>query len=200
MDWMFSKTSDEDILHGKAFEFEDKYFSDMTLKDYEKELTAHEVLVNGEWVKCIGDYCNPGDLSIDGWRFVIVKNPKGYAGKCFPNTQEIRIAESHKRDDYVLLHEMIHAYESMLSDIRYEQYKHFLIIELYEKLSPSIPDLKKLIIRDIHTLDHVHNPLFFLKSIDLDSRLKEPLGTIYGYGRKELFKEVKNGRSDYKAR
>lgn len=34
----------------------------------------------------------------------------------------------------------------------------------------------------------VHNPLFMLKSLDLDLRLGKPLGAVYSYGRNDLFK------------
>jgi len=193
MEWVGTRTPDERSLQERAFDFEEQYFGDMTLKDYEEELTAQEVKKDGECYTGIGDVCNPGDLDIEGWRFFVVKNPEGYggyAGICRPKSKVIKIAETAKNDDRVLLHEMIHAYEVMLSNLKYERFKQFLIIELYEKLSPVIPDLKKLIMKDIHTLFNEHNnPLFMLKSLDLDLRLNKPLGSVYSYGRERLFEK-----------
>jgi len=186
-EWFFTKTPEEDYLQRKAFEYEEKYFSDMTMRDFEKVLSVELCDINGKHKEVWGDISEPGDLTIDGWRFIIVKNPKGYSGKCIPGSKTIKIGMGDEDKDAVLLHEMVHAYETMLSDIVYVPYLQFILIELYEKLSPRIKDLKQLIIKDLHVNNFVHSPLFMLKSIDLDLQLNKPLGTIYGYERNFLF-------------
>jgi len=74
---------------------------------------------------------------------------------------------------------MIHAYEYMLP----ENYRQFLTIMLFDKLQKRIPRLLKKIKKDMHTLLQIHEPLFLLKSFDLDLRLRKPLGTVYNYER-----------------
>jgi len=58
-------------------------------------------------------------------------------------------------------------------------------------LLPKIPKLEEMILIDIHIGNYVHSPFFMLKSLDLDLRLKKPLGTIYSYGRTVMDQAVK---------
>jgi hypothetical protein len=185
-------------LFDKAIEFEERYFSDMTLKEFEKELTKYEILEDGNLIETYGDLVLDLGLEICGnnpaswWRFSIVENPdpdnKEVAGVCYGKERIIKISEQHKDDDITLLHELIHAYEVMLG--QYSRFEQFLVLKLYEKLLPRIPNLMELVILDNHRdlIVQQHNPLFMLKSLDLDLRLEKTLGTVYSYERDDLLK------------
>jgi len=47
--WFESTTPEEERLLNKIYEFEEKYFTDLTLKDYEIDLTGFRNEVIGKW-------------------------------------------------------------------------------------------------------------------------------------------------------
>jgi len=113
---------------------------------------------------------------------------EGWDGACDGKERLILIAKHLKDRDLILLHEMIHGYEFMLEP--YLCYHQFVLIKLYEKLLLQIPNLNKIIAWDMHNENTVyHSPLFLLKSLDLDIRLKQPIGTVYNYHRQYVFKK-----------
>lgn len=181
LEWRKSCTREELKLLEKAIDMEEKYFSDMTLKDYCEKLGRYQVKHEGEWIDITdSEYLNGVDIS-DGWRFKIARD-LDCLGRCNSKERLIEINESNKDDETTLLHELIHAYESMLS----EGFKQYLLIDLYERLLPQVPRLKELLTSEMHCFSYRrigHTPLFILKSLDLDLRLNRPLGTIYGYGK-----------------
>lgn len=180
--WWGTITPEELDLQGRASELEEKYFSDMVLLDHEEELAGCEIKRNGEWVKVKGNLSEL-DINIDGWRFKVLRYLKGgCSGRCAGNERLIEVARKYKDDDNTLLHEMIHAYEFMLP----EHYKRYLTIKLYKKPYNLIDDIDRLLVADLHIDNLVHAPLFLLKSIDLDLRLGEKIGTVYGYGREDI--------------
>jgi predicted membrane GTPase involved in stress response len=180
---------DEIALLNRALDFEEKYFGDMTLSDFEDELSGVEWDIDGERVKDSGDIKSEQGITIEEWRFIIVKNSENYEGQCDSRSHAINISEKYKNDDTVLLHEMIHAYEGMLwQHIFFFQY---VLIKLYKKLSEQVSKIDELIMFDQHVVNQVHSPLFCLKSFDLDLRLNQKLGTIYGYGREDMFNSDK---------
>ena len=69
------------------------------------------------------------------------------------------------------------------------QLDDFVLLKLYDALLPKIDNLKKLISLDKHAEFREHSLLFILKSIKLDLELGYKLGTIYEYGRKELYED-----------
>lgn len=162
----------------------------MMLKDYEGELAAFQAEINGEWVDRTENLLGDKSLSLGDnlWRFKIVEKTEDWDGHCNHKERLITIVKSEKKNIYMLLHEMIHAYEFMLEE-NCEMYKQFLLIDLYERLLIKVPDLKKKMKLDLHSMLRVHSPLFMLKSLDLDIRLNKPLGTVYAYGREEIFND-----------
>lgn len=197
--WFLSCTNEERGLCARAIDLEETYFSDMTLKDYSK-LGEYQTKKGDAWVPVISSLDESGILDISyGWRFTIVRDSE-WSGRCTPGEKLIEIDEAYKDDDVVLLHEMIHAYESLLTTEGLEVYKQYLIIDLYERLLPRIPDLRDLLLADANIISaegtgFVHGPLFLLKSADLDLRHEWPLGTTHGYGRQDVFEQVRASRS-----
>lgn len=186
--WLNSKTPDEEKILTKMCEFEDKYFADLTLKDLKKEFIRWINKTNGRLDKDYDDLLGDKGLSLykNEWKIKLVKTKQsllyGWGAACVCKDNLIKIEGFFKDNDSILLHEMIHAYEFMLTE--YSNYQQFLVLELYKKLLPKIPDLDRIIKWDIHIKNSVyHSLLFLLKSIDLDLQLMQPLGTIYGYGR-----------------
>lgn len=185
--WCMSpKSADVKKLRTRTFEYEEKYFKDISLEEFGKELTAYEVKEKGKWVKVCDGFSQDFDLGMDSWRFLIVDDLGPAAGDCNGPEKIIRLTEKYKRNKITLLHEMIHAFESMLAE-ECETYKQFLIVILYRRLRTKIPDLAKLISIDCHREGLVHSVFFMLKSLDLDLRLKKRLGTVYSYGRRKMF-------------
>ncbi|MCL4419554.1 hypothetical protein M1146_05660 [Patescibacteria group bacterium] len=86
-------------------------------------------------------------------------------------------------NDLTLLHEIIHAFEFMLSGVRLD---NFVTVRLFVELSYKIPNLSELINRDSHLDNKEHTTLFLLKSLKLDLELNLKSGTIYAYGREDL--------------
>lgn len=192
--WVKNQNPEERRIKLKAFEFQDKYFQDMTLKEYAEELTAVES--DGEIY--IDDFSQDPPASIKRWR-IRIKIKLDFDGLCNSKDQVIEIKKEKGHKNLILLHEMIHAYEDMLSE-EAEVYKQYIILRLHQKLLPKIPDLMNLITRDCHRDQAVHSILFLLKSLDLDLRLKKPLGTVYAYGRKKDFTPWKIGNQNKKNR
>ncbi len=187
-----STAPEEERLLNKIYEFEEEYFTDLTLKDYEKDLAGYRKKLIVKWETDNGDLLVNENMSfIDNkWKVKLMRSLvylEGYYGFCNGKERLIAIAEPLKDDDLTLLHEMIHGYESMLEP--YIGYHQFALIKLHEKLSLQIPNLYKIIEWDMHTKNTVyHSPLFLLKSLDLDIRLKQPFGSVYCYGREYYFR------------
>lgn len=120
----------------------------------------------------------------------IVDDNKEYSSQFNPNEHTIFITRSHIDDKRVILHEMIHAYEHMLEQ-KHHMLNEYLLLALYKKLSPLIPDLDKRLAEHgemysqyrVRSLGGYHGLLFYLKSLDLDIRCDYKLGTVCGYGR-----------------
>ncbi len=180
--WLSTATSDEMELRLKALVLQEKYFNDMNLRLYSKELTKIEM--DGRVLH--DDLSETLNINIDDWIVRYTDMGRG-DGCCMPYINVIEVRRNVSELRVVLLHEMIHAFESILGRSQIENYKQYVIIKLYEKLSKRIPNLRKMIATDMHRYMQVHSPLFMLKSFDLDLRLKQRLGTIYRYGREEMF-------------
>lgn len=166
-------TNSEYSLFNKALQFQKKYFQDiedtilMNISEDAKKLMP---------VTLVDFY---------EWKFNVVDKNDNFTGECSGFWKVINIVPSCI-NNRILLHEMIHAYESMLSDCQIEH--EYLIVKLYQKLLLKIPNLIKIIESDINRNNREHTVFFLLKSLDIDLVLKLPLGSIYGYGREELFK------------
>lgn len=79
---------------------------------------------------------------------------------------------------------MIHVYELILKSYQLDD---FVLLKLYDELLPKVKNLKNLINLDKHIAFKEHSLLFILKSIKLDLELGYNLGTIYAYGREDLY-------------
>jgi hypothetical protein len=189
---------EEERILNKIYEFEEIYFADLTLKDYKKDLTSYRKKVFKKWKTAYEDFFLDEKISFvdNKWRITFIDELLAY-GFCSGKERIIGIAESMKDNVPNLVHEMIHGYESMLEP--YAGYHQFVLIKLYEKLSVQITNLNKIIEWDMHTKNTVnHSPLFLLKSLDLDIRLKEPLGTVYCYDREYEFKRFNSYAVKYR--
>jgi hypothetical protein len=165
-------TKEEYELLIKAEEFEEKYFQDFTLKLY------NEIVPD----KVIGKIDN-----ISSWEFRIVKENNEFVGRCNGPDKIIEIVQNDDIEN-ILLHEMIHAYEYIL--LEYPFYHQYVLLKLYEKILSKIPNLIKIIEADKNRYTIEHTPLSLLKSFDIDLELGLPVGTIYSYGREEIYKEL----------
>ena len=94
-----------------------------------------------------------------------------------------------------ILHEMIHLHEYVINGL--PLYFHDMIFwALYQDLREKIPALDEIVNHHSHQLTQSnlqsaggnHDLLFLLKSFDLDIRMDYPLGTVFAYGRQDLFK------------
>lgn len=133
------------------------------------------------------------DLRSQKWRFYVKKlREKNTMGVTYLNERKIIINVPYKDDLKTILHEMIHAHETLINQMP-SFYHDILVFSLYKSLSAKIPDLYDRIVR--HTHEHFgmeitfqggeHDMLFFLKSLDLDLKLGYELEAICGYGRDE---------------
>lgn len=177
--------------------FEDLYFQDMTFqkKTILNKIAKLDYFLKGSSGKTESyiDDSWTSEYSLHHWLIVYTDNQKykldhRYAGICLTEKKIIIIRRKRikKKEDNIILHEMIHAYESALP----EDLKQFLILYLYKNLEKRI-GYKKLwqcIYLDSHMDFKAHTPLFMLKSITLDLQTKQPLGTIYSYERVKYFK------------
>jgi len=82
---------------------------------------------------------------------------------------------------------MIHIYEFILKSFKLDDY---VLLKLYDELLPKVKNLRELISIDKHSVYREHSLLFILKSVKLDLELGYKIGTIYAYGRVELYKEL----------
>ncbi len=111
-------------------------------------------------------------------------------------TRTITIDSDSLGEDSHFLHELIHLHEHFLDSLP-DYYRDFLYWSLYKDLKEKIPRLDELIFSHGYVVTQsnlaasggIHDILFLLKSFDLDIRMGYPLGTVFGYGRKEEFKD-----------
>ena len=107
----------------------------------------------------------------------------------------IKKGMSPKEKKITLLHEMIHAYESELQLSGYNHPRELVLLHLYKKLIKRLGEKKTNEIIKIASQSIFwqasHSILFTLKTIDLDLRLKLPLGSIFAYGKTDWFSKIK---------
>ena len=181
--WWSNRTPDEDKLYGNILEYEEEYFEDMTFQPGS---------VCYETVSFIIDNFDFFSLEIEYFyfRYYVKELKDGTSGICDLKERTITISPKYKDDRSVILHEMIHAYEYILVNEN-PVLCELMLIMLYNKLKPSIPNLDELI-KDhtelygqhcIAATGGQHGILFYLKSLDLDLRCGYNLGKVCGYGR-----------------
>jgi hypothetical protein len=171
----------------EAQDYEDKYFKDMTMQL--KSIKNFYMCYTEKGNELIRSNCgDPPLILISDW--LIDEKRLHNEGNCHVNKLEINIKKglSHKDHKLALLHEMIHAYEA---ELRWKGESELILIMLYKKLAKRFGQKKiDYILRKIsRSLFYVtgHSIIFTLKSIDLDKRLKLPLGSVFGYGKTDWF-------------
>ncbi|NFO40811.1 hypothetical protein FDB42_12030 [Clostridium botulinum] len=167
-------TKSEYSLFNKALQFQKKYFQDI-----EDVITMN---VSEDERK----FMPKTSVDFYEWKFNIVDKNNDFTGECSGFWKVINIVPS-RINNRILLHEMIHAYESILLDYKIEH--EYLIVKLYQRLITKIPNLIEIIEVDIDRDNREHTVFFLLKSLDIDLELRLPIGSIYGYGREELYKK-----------
>ncbi len=184
--WWNNRTPEECALHYMCYEYEEEYFEDMLLKD--------DSLLN-DIIATVSECTDGIFLGIDGCLRLYIVDDSDFYGCYYGNECKIEINRKYLTDKSVILHELIHFYEHLLEKEQKPFIRELLVLELYNKLSTSIPDLKEHIFKHCELYSYTktfqesgeHGVLFFLKSLDLDIRCGFPLGTVCGYGRNEQF-------------
>lgn len=136
-------------------------------------------------------------FSIDAhyYKFIVTETTENGETDIFERT--IKINPQFVDDKNIILHEMIHAHEHILSLVN-PLLKETLILELYKKLFSVLKNLDCIIYNhanishnsDLAGLGGYHGVLFLLKSLDLDLRLNNNLFTIFGYNYNKTFKDL----------
>ena len=130
----------------------------------------------------------------NGFNVYIKDLDEDVGGQTDCKNKNIFINSNYSEDKATILHEMIHAHEVILAS-RESFYHDILLLSLYNDLREKITDIDKKILAHTYAINGEiiseqggsHNILFLLKSFDLDLRCGFELGTVCGYGRKEMF-------------
>lgn len=181
------------INERSIYEKMDKYsdfFSDMLFKP---NSSTYEFIFVQNGFSVIPDYIDC--FSYDYFK-VKVKRLNDCNGAFSCRTQTLYIDLKSIEDDSVLLHEMIHLHEYVITDKQPKMFYDAVLWGLYISLKDKIPNLNSIITSNIHILDATdiyniggnHSLLFMLKSFDLDLKMNYPLGTVYGYDLAERLK------------
>lgn len=182
-EWWHARTLDECKLHNTILEYENEYFEDMNLE--ENSLCWNIAAFSYSEFDC--PFLN---LESNYYRYYIVNDSSDFNGCCYSLEHKIEITKPNVENKAVILHEMIHAHESIIQE-KNPIFFEFLLLQLYNKLALLINDLDTRIIEhsELYGQNQIshsggyHGILFYLKSLDLDLRCKYPLGTVCSYGR-----------------
>jgi hypothetical protein len=185
--WLKTRSHAEYELQSMALTYEEKYFSDLRLTEpsIHKKLLVYQVQCDdGTWIDTSDDL----NITVDDWIFKYRRSPN-WLGFCDDKhrTIYIRTGLDETKHKAALLHEMIHAYEAMLS----QPYREWLLLELHKRMLRRVSPAKlhRYIAASTHTIVHnnAHGILFLLKSLELDLRFRWKLGTVFGYNRQDYF-------------
>ena len=130
-----SKSFDGKSSHAlkyKVMYFESLYFSDMTMEDYEERLTLEEDDKGNKYTSYFSH-------TLEDW-VVIHARMRKYGGDCFGKRKTIRIKRGldENTENENLLHEMIHAYISLLPEFHHS----YLLLQFYDYLKKRIGQKK----------------------------------------------------------
>jgi hypothetical protein len=191
--WCENRSAVELELQKIALNFEEKYFKDLRLitpSIRRKLLGCTEQGHDGKWSETEPDF---DDVSIEQWIFRVRRLPEldglPLHGLCEAKRKTISIKPGlSKLERRVgLLHEMIHAYESQLS----QPFREWLLLNFHQRMCRGINRARLQWFMDIstHAQFHTctHGVLFLVKSLDLDLRFGWKFGTVFGYGRANYF-------------
>lgn len=188
-DWAF-RTPEEQRLFEMAYDFEDKYFEDLSLKKYEKSPIGYVQHLDGD-IEYLDLNPNPNIIKI---RIETPKKNENIAALYDLKDKKIVFFKGKYEYDkkMTLLHEMIHFYDYELT---LNGMRDFVLINLYNKVLKFIS--KKDLFRILWTennpaaaIGNGHTTLFILKALELDIRLNKKLGTVLAYGRKAWYRTI----------
>lgn len=180
---------------GEIDSYELEYFEDMMFEPHsivDEFIKYNGIDKDGLSHQVYDDY-HMGLLE-NGFNVYIKDLDEAVGGQTDRENKNIFINSKHSDDKATILHEMIHAHEVILE--RRESFYHdILLLCLYNNLKGKVSDIDEKILAHTHAINGEiiseqggsHNILFLLKSLDLDLRCGFELGTVCGYGRKELF-------------
>lgn len=187
--WIEQQTDEESNLHIRSIMFED-LFDDMCIA---KSSVMGKYLDTSQGSLKEDTDC----FSLDAhyYKFVITETTENGETDIFKRT--IKINPQFVNDKNIILHEMIHAHEHVLS-LFSPILKETLILELYKQLFSKFKDLDCIIYNhanishnaDLAKTGGYHGLLFILKSLDLDFRCGNKPFTIFGYDYKRQFAEL----------
>lgn len=184
-------------LYDKVNEFEEM-FDDMLFKkgtrSYELTLEKTTGEDGEECVRATSPCEELEYFSIEDFNYEAAEL-EGCDGYYDRQNETLVVSLNELENDSTVLHEMIHLYESFINDLSWS-YHDMLIWALYQDLREKIPALDEIVNHHSHQLTQAnlesaggnHDLLFLLKSFDLDIRMDYPLGTVFAYGRQDLFK------------
>lgn len=174
------------ILLQQAFMLEAECFSDMTLEDYPAITSVIDEWGDLREIPSMENVSRFYDLNDSDDECIDEDTLGAY------NRKDMSIGirlKSGKPVPTVLAHEMIHSYEHQLENLN-PALKEYVLVRLYSRLSRDIPDLEARMEQHLEVTEHRsiengggrHGLLFLLKSYDIDLKMGEPLGTVFGYG------------------
>ena len=197
-DWLNGSASDEERRLWEMVEDCEEYFEDMTFVPGSSthQLIKVQAKVQDEW---LDDVMNLPDVLAyfsPTWFLYKVEKIDNGVGGYYNHQDQILCVTPDNLNRRTVLHEMIHMHEDVINEL--PMYFHDMVYwALYSDLRKRIVNLDDIISGHAHLLTGssiyytggLHDILFLLKSFDLDIRMGEPLGTVFGYGRTDDFKD-----------
>lgn len=194
--WYYNEASEEDKgLMDRVENFGD-LFDDMLFKNgtCSYKLTKVRMFHNGESSE-VGDEL-PEELDLFSYEQFRYKVEKLSDKDGFFSSVDSLLCVAPDAEDSTVLHEMIHLHETVINELPMF-YHDMLLWALYQDLRQRIPALDEIVTNHAHLLTGRilyesggnHDILFLLKSFDLDIRMGYALGTVFAYGRNEMFDE-----------
>lgn len=184
-------------LYDKVTEFEDM-FDDMLFKNGTRsyELTL-EKTTGEDRKECVQAASTCEELEyfmLEDFNYE-ARELEGCDGYYDRQNKALVVSVDELENNSTILHEMIHLYESVINELSWSRHD-MLIWALYQDLREKIPALDEIVNHHSHQLTQSklqsaggnHDLLFLLKSFDLDIRMDYPLGTVFAYGRQDIFK------------
>lgn len=160
-------------------------FGDMLFD--EDSITGHfRLLADGEYKEL------PDELEqfnyYDMVGFEIGSLCSSYLGRYDIVTRTLTFTEEGAKEDYVMLRELIHVHEHLLDDLP-ESHRDIVMFSLKKELSQEIKNLDDMIMKynayfiatDPKNRCTLHSTIFMLKSLDLDMKKEDELGTVFGH-------------------
>lgn len=201
MEWYWSErpTAQERQLVDMVFKYED-LFADMLFspgsETYELIKCKSKNAETGEWID--DEISRPDELAYfsETWFSYKVEELEDDYGYYDHEKQLLCVSPEGLAEGTTVLHEMIHMHERIINELPI-YFHDMLLWALYQKLRKSVPKLDEIITNHAHLLTQssiysiggTHDIIFLLKSFDLDIRMGLPLGSVFGYGRRDDFKD-----------